>query len=199
MAYATTPDAPRVQPAPVRLAVILLYVVAALEIINVIASVLSYSAFKSAYEKTYAGTSQAGGAAAQATFSVIFPIVIGVILAAAFIVLAIFDARGSNVSRIITWIFGGLSVCCVGVSFGLNALGRSLYESAAKQNPDMPSYTTLQNNLNEALPGWYGPVMLIAGIGALVLIVLAAILLALPASNPYFRKRTEPVWQPPAY
>jgi hypothetical protein len=57
MAFAATPDTPRVRPTTVNVAVILLYVAAALEVLNAIAAIASYSAFNDAYKAAYKGTS----------------------------------------------------------------------------------------------------------------------------------------------
>lgn len=196
MASATTPDTPRARPATVRVAVTLLYVVVVLELLNAIVYITNYSAFKSAYAKTYAGTSQAGQEGTQAAYA-IAPAILGVILAVVFFVLAILNGRGSRVARIITWVFSGLAVCCSGLGIAFTAASKSLYETARNQNPDLPPFDTVTNNMNEALPSWFSAVTGIASVLALVSIIVAAILLALPASNAFFRKRTEPEWEPP--
>jgi hypothetical protein len=196
MAFAATPDTPRVRPTTVNVAVILLYVAAALEIINAIASIASYSAFNDAYKAAYAGTTlenQSGGAAVQ----VIATVIISLVLAAIFIVLAILDGRGNRVGRILTWVFGGLALCCTAGAFGLSSFGKSAYDAQRENNPSLPTYDQLQDNISNALPSWYTPVTTIAGIGVLLAVILVIILLALPASNPFFRKRTEPQWEPP--
>jgi hypothetical protein len=197
MASATTPDTPRARPSTVSIAVSLLYVVVVLELVNAVLYLMNYGAYKTAYEKTYAGTSLAGQEGQQAAINVAAPAVLGVILAIVFFVLAMLDGRGNRVARIITWVFSGLAVCCTGVGLAFVAASKSLYESARNQNSDLPPYDTMMNNVNAALPSWFGAVTGVIGILVLVAIIVAAILLALPASNAFFRKRAEPEWTPP--
>ena len=196
MAYTAPTPAPRVRPGTVSVAVILLYVAAALEVISAILAIATYGDFKNAYAKAYAGTSLAGQAG-SATVTVIVSVVIALLLAVVFVVLAILDGRGNRVGRILTWIFGGLALCCLGSSFALGALGKSAYDANRKNNPDLPSYDQLQHDISDALPSWYTPVTTTLGIVVLIAVIVVIILLALPASHPYFRKAAEQQWEPP--
>lgn len=200
MAYAAPPPAPapRVRPGTVNLAVILLYVAAACEVISAIIAIATYGDFKDAYEKAYAGTSLAGKAG-SATATVIVTAVIALVLAAIFVVLAILDGNGNRVARILTWVLGGLALCCTGSSFALTAVGKSAYDTNRKNNPDLPSYDQLQHSINAELPSWYSAVTLTLGILVLLSVLLVIVLLALPASHPYFRKPAPPQWEPPGY
>ncbi len=197
MAFTAPTPAPRVRPGTVTVAVILLYVAAALEVVNAIISIATYGDFKNAYAKAYAGTTLEGQAG-SATITVIVSVVIALLLAVIFLVLAILDGRGNRVGRILTWIFGGLALCCLGSSFALGALGKSAYDSSRKTNPDLPSYDQLQSDIRDSLPSWYTPVTTALGIIVLAAVVVVIILLALPASHPYFRKAAEQQqWEPP--
>jgi hypothetical protein len=196
MAFTAPTPAPRARPGTVTVAVIRLYVAALLEVVNAVISIATYGDFEDAYAKAYAGTSLAGQAG-SATVTVIASVVIALLLAVIFLVLAILDGRGNRVGRLLTWIFGGLALCCLGSSFALGAFGKSAYESSRKTNPDLPSYDKLQSDIRDALPSWYTPVTTALGIIVLAAVVVVIILLALPASNPYFRKAEEPQWEPP--
>jgi hypothetical protein len=176
--------------------VILLYVAAALEVVNAIISIATYGDFKDAYAKAYAGTSLEGKAG-SATVTVIASVVIALLLAVIFLVLAILDGRGNRVARILTWIFGGIALCCVGSSFALGALGKSAYDANRKTNPDLPSYDQLQADIKDALPSWYTPVTTTLAIVVLAAVIVVIVLLALPASHPYFRKAEQQQWEPP--
>jgi hypothetical protein len=189
--------APRARPGTVNIAVILLYVAAALEVISAILAIATYGDFKAAYEKAYAGTSLQGQAG-SATVTVIVSVVIALLLAVIFLVLGILNGKGNRIGRILTWIFGGLALCCLGSSFALGALGRSAYDTNRKNNPDLPSYDQLQNTIKGELPSWYTPVSTALSIIVLIMIVAVIILLALPASHPYFRKADAAAqWEPP--
>jgi hypothetical protein len=197
MAYAATPDAPRTRPSTVRFAVILLYVVAALQLINAIIAIANYGAFKDGYAKAYANTSLAGSEGTAAAQAVGGSIVVGILLAIVFTVFAILVGRGNRVGRILTWVFCGIAICCIGSGFAFTALAKSFYDTAREQNPDLPPFEQLENGITSALPSWYGPVTTIIGIVSLLAVILVIILLALPASNAFFRKSTEPQWEPP--
>jgi hypothetical protein len=188
--------APRVRPSTVNIAVPLLYVAAGLEVLNAILALATYSDFKSAYAKAYAGTSLAGQAG-SATSTVIGGVVVSLVVAAIFVVLAILDGKGNRVGRILTWIFGGLALCCTGSSFALGTLAKTAYDANRKNNPDLPTYDQLQDNINAAVPSWYTPVTIIIGIAVLLAAVTVIILLALPASRDYFRKAAPAQWEPP--
>src|SRR5204863_2936642 len=114
-----------------------------------------------------------------------------------FVVLAVLNSKGNRIGRILTWIFGGLALCCLGSSFALGALGKSAYDASRKNNPDLPSYDQFQNTISSELPSWFTPVTTTLSILVLAAVVVVIILLALPASNPYFRKTEAAQWEPP--
>src|SRR4051794_5041832 len=118
------PPAPPARPGTVNLAVILLYVAAALEVVVAILTFSTAGDIKSAYEKAYAGTSVADQAGA-ATYGVIGGAVVALVVAVLFVVLGFLDGRGSRVGRILTWVFGGLALCCTGSSFALSSFSKS--------------------------------------------------------------------------
>ena len=188
--------APRVRPGTVNIAVILLYVAAALEVISAILAIMTYGDFKNAYEKAYAGTSLEGQAG-SATITLGVGVAIALVLAVIFLVLGVLNGRGNRVGRILTWVFGGLALCCLGSSFTLGAIGKSAYDANRKNNPDLPSYDQLQNTIKDELPSWYTPVTTTLSVLVLIMIVVVIILLALPASHPYFRKAADVQWEPP--
>lgn len=196
MAYAAPTPAPRTRPGTVAVAVILLYVAAALEVISAIIAIATYGDFKNAYEKAYAGTSLQGQTG-TATITVVVGVIIGLLLAAIFVVLGVLNSKGNRIGRILTWVFGGLALCCLGSTFALGALGKSAYDASRKTNPDLPTYDQFQNTINSELPSWYTPVTTTLGIVVLLAIIAVIILLALPASNGYFRKTEAPQWEPP--
>ncbi|GGK35389.1 hypothetical protein GCM10010124_30110 [Pilimelia terevasa] len=109
------------------------------------------------------------------------------VLGIAFVVLAVFAGKGRNGARVTLWVLGGLMACCGGASATGDVLGLSGLQSAG-------AGADLQANL----PEWYRWTS--AGVqftGTLVLLC-ALVLLALPASNAYFRPAPEG-WSPAAY
>ena len=116
----------------VTVATYLLFLVAFLELVDAIVGFSVYPKISDALKGVYAGTDEEGAEGIVAASSVIGAVV-NLIFAAGLAVLAIFDGRGKNVARIITWVIGGLSLCCLGFGLGSNALnGRA---SRAKVMP----------------------------------------------------------------
>jgi hypothetical protein len=198
MAYGTPPETPRTKPSTVKFSVILLYVVAASSLISGLIGLLTYSAYTDTLTKMYEGTSLEGSASSSTATQVGGSIAISVVLAIIFVVLAILVSRGSRVGRILTWVFGGLALCCIGGFTAVGLLfGEAAWNASREQNPTLPTYAEYERQLDAALPSWYGPVSTILGVVTLLALLGAIILLALPASHPYFRKREEPLWEPP--
>ncbi len=177
--------APRSRPTVVTVASNLLFAVAALEVINAIAAFTTVGPVTDAIKDVYAGT-PAEGAEGIVTFGYIGGAVVNLLFAAGFAILGILDGRGKNPARIITWVVGGISLCCVGAGLGGNAVAGSLESGSSTGGP---SQTEVQQRLDAALPSWYTPVSTTIAVVVLLAILATIILLALPASNEFFRKR----------
>ncbi len=195
MALPASPDRPA-RPGTVSAANYLLYAMAALVVADSIV--------------TFGGTNAAGRAAMRAgapdpatadtlasfwTGILIVVVVAEFLFAAALFTLAVLTGNGSNVARIITWVVAGLAICCCGLSLtGGGGRGIARYSGTSGS----VNQAEVQRVMQQQIPGWLEPVNLVIT----ALIVLAAIgvviLLALPASHPYFR-RTPPGqgWEPP--
>src|SRR5689334_19504872 len=99
----------------------LLFLVAFLELVDAILAFSVYPKISDAIKDAYAGSSVQGAEDIVAVSSIIGAVV-NLLFAAGLTVLGILDGRGRNVSRIITWVVGGLSLCCLGAGLGSNAL-----------------------------------------------------------------------------
>ena len=119
-----------------------------------------------------------------------------VLLAAGMVVLAIFNAKGKNPSRIVTWVLGGILLCCNGGGLLLSQLTSSIQtgNTGATGGFDQERYESL---LAERLPGWYEPMNTTINILGVLILLVALILLALPAANQFFRKEPEQPIDPP--
>ena len=120
-----------------------------------------------------------------------------VVLAAIIGLLAIWVLRGSNVARILTWIVLAAGCCCGGC--GAGATFGTLREGNVDLKVENVSDATaraLGQALQDSLPSWL--TLSTGGLGCLqvLLYLVVAGLLALPASNAYFR-RPALAWQPP--
>jgi hypothetical protein len=119
---------------------------------------------------------------------------IGLLFAIGWVILAVFVNRGRNAARITAWVLLGLSLCC-----GLGGLaGNALGSSMAGNNPGGVDQAELNRRIADAQPDWYPAVGLVGGILSVLLVLAVIILLALPASNDFFRKPAAAVpWEPP--
>ncbi|HEY2950574.1 MAG TPA: hypothetical protein VGJ53_19610 [Micromonosporaceae bacterium] len=119
--------------------------------------------------------------------------VIGIVLALVLIGLALGDLRGSNGSRIATWVLTGF-----GVLFGCCGLfGAIAQNNAAFSSGDNRTAEDLGRALADASPGWWTALSVVLSVGQALGYVAVAALLALPAANAFFRKPAAPQWQPP--
>ncbi|HEX2356496.1 MAG TPA: hypothetical protein VHI50_08545 [Micromonosporaceae bacterium] len=120
--------------------------------------------------------------------------VIGIIVALALIGLALGNLRGSNASRIATWVLCGIgAVCgCCGL-VGVLAQNNATFGGAG----DDRTAEDLGRALADASPGWWTALSGTLSIGQALGYIAVAVLLALPAANAFFRRPAVPQWQPP--
>ncbi|NYT95393.1 hypothetical protein [Salinispora sp. H7-4] len=180
----------RVRPGIVTISSYLLFFYAALALLDVVVALTHLGGTREVYKDAYAGTPQEGTEGA-AVFIVAAMSVVGLLFAVGIVVLALLNNRGMNPARIITWVVGGIALCCVGVGLAFSAAGSVLETDVSG---DVVSPEELNRRLDEVLPSWHEPV-LTGALGAIALLV-ALILLALPQSNEFFRKPQQQ-WEPP--
>ena len=195
MAFADPASGPRARPSTVNLAVYLLYAAAGLELINIIISLAYSSALVEGAKKAVAGTSQEGAGFGQGATGII-TVVIGALIIVLLVLLAVFVGKGKQVARILTWVLGGIAACCTLAAFASTVLLKSSWEQLRKDEPSLPTWDRYNELLYSEVPGWYQPVTTVLGICWSWRSWAAIVLLALPASHPYFRK-VEQQWEPP--
>jgi hypothetical protein len=174
----------------------LLYLVAALQLIALVVQVSQVGTIADATENAYRGTDAENTARVSTIVGTLVAAIIGGLFAIAYIVLAIFNNRGKNASRIVTWVLGGIGVCCG--ALGLVGAAASNSFNFNRSDRNLPDPADVQRQINDALPSWYRPVTITLGVVALLAVLAVIILLALPPSNEFFRKPQQ-VWQPPEY
>ncbi|MGB2572428.1 hypothetical protein ACPFP2_28900 [Micromonospora citrea] len=187
----------RTRPAVVTISSYLLILFAVLQVISLIITLSTIGALREALDEAYRGTA-ANGAQNVADFAIAFAIggsVVGLLLAIVLAVLGLFNNRGSNGTRIATWVLGGILFCCCGFGTISNTAG-GFANNTGPTNGDMPSGEEVQRRIEEALPSWYGPVTIGLAVLALLALLAALILLALPKANEFFRKPKQG-WEPP--
>ncbi|SDY22696.1 hypothetical protein SAMN05444365_1011124 [Micromonospora pattaloongensis] len=194
MSELTNPAPPpgRARPTSVTVSSYLLYLVAALQVIGLVVALSALGPLQEIYEDAFAGTE--GPGAAFATAAMVVAAVLGLIVAIGLVVLGILNNRGKNVSRIITWVLGGLFACCSGFGVLSSALGSAL-GGGSSGGAGMPDQAEIQRRIEQELP-WYTPVSVVLGVISVIALLVALILLALPASNEFFRK-PQAAWEPP--
>ncbi|MEH1014880.1 hypothetical protein V6U90_17435 [Micromonospora sp. CPCC 206060] len=170
----------------------LLILFALLQVLGLIVTLSVLGRMQDVYRDAFAGTSMEG-AETITTFAGIGAAVIGLLFAIGFVVLAVLNNRGKNASRIVTWVVGGIALCCTGFSLVGTAIGNSM---GGQTSGDVPSQDEINRRLEAALPSWYEPVSTLLTVLSLLSLLVALILLALPASNEFFRKPQQ-VWEPP--
>jgi hypothetical protein len=182
--------APRTRPTAVTVSSYLLYVTAAVSLISAVLSLSQLGTITDVYRDAYAGTSGEGAEALIVATSVI-GVVFNILFAAGLAILAVFNNRGRQGARITTWVVGGISLCCSGIGVA----GTALTSSMNFDTGNGPSATQVEQRLADALPSWYTPTTVVLSVVSLLSILGAIILLALPASNAYFRP-AQPAWDP---
>jgi hypothetical protein len=192
---ASGPGAP-VRPATVTYASWLLYLVGALQLISVPIALLTLGPTRKAVDDAIANDPNAQSAASAIQTITTVAVVIGVVIALLFgvcwIILGMLNARGKQPARIVTWVLGGLFLCCLGFGLVGNAFGNAF----SRGTTTAADQAEIQRQITAALPGWYRPVTVTISVIEILAILLAIILLALPVSHPWFRRRVQ-VWEPP--
>ncbi|NES26035.1 hypothetical protein GCE86_26395 [Micromonospora terminaliae] len=189
----SSPAPGRARPGVVAASFYLLLLFALTQLIGLIATVSVASKLREGFERAFEGTTT--GAQDVGTFVVGFTIgtaALLLVLSLVLVVLGVFNNRGSNGTRITTWVLGGILVCCLGGSLISGATGAV----GGNTGGDGPSAEELRRSLDDALPSWYTPVNTVLGVLGLLSLLVALILLALPKANEFFRKPKQG-WEPP--
>ena len=187
--------AARSRPTVVTVAVYLLYAVAAIQVINAVLTFSIAGRITEAVRNAYAGT-EADGFESIVTVAFGGGAIINLLLGAGFAVLGWLDGRGKNPARIVTWVIGGIALCCFGVGLGGTAFVSSF--DTADTTTGAPSDAELQRQLDAAQPSWFEPTTTTLSVLSLLAILGTVILLALPAANDFFRKPVAGGWDPTA-
>jgi hypothetical protein len=182
--------AERVRPATVTIANALLIVVAVVYVASFVVAISVIGTMTEVFEEEFAGTEAEGAEGVVAGVTVAVSAVY-LLIAIGLVVLAVLNNKGKNPARIVTWVLGGIGLCCAG--FGLLSSG---INTSFGGSGDIDQ-EQLQRRLEDALPSWYEPANLAILIVSILALAGALLLLALPPSNEFFRKPQQPFEPPP--
>ncbi|MCX4469045.1 IgA FC receptor precursor [Micromonospora sp. MW-13] len=191
-----SPPPARTRPAVVTISSYLLILVAAIQVIQLILTLVTIGTTRDVLHDAYSGT-DANGADALADFTVAVGVggaILVLLIGIGLVVLAMLNNRGRNGARITTWVVGGILVCCTGGNLISGLAGG--FAGSGQTSGNAPSPEEIQRRLEQELPSWLTPVSTLLAVVALLALLAALILLALPAANAFFRKPQQG-WEPP--
>lgn len=187
MSYNQPVVGPPTRPSIVTAAAYLMIAVGVLIVINAVIGISTLSTTLDATKKAYAGVTNADSYTSIAQGIGIASAIFNILIAAGFVILAMFNLRGANPARIVTWVLAGLAVLCFGCGLaGTAASGAFTSGSSATTNG--VDLKAAAKQVQDALPSWVQPVQLTVLVLSLLSAILVIILLALPAANEFFRR-----------
>jgi hypothetical protein len=192
--FDTQPERTR-RPGVVTAAAYLMILIAALEVINIIGTATSMNKVVDATRQAYAASPQVDTIVSATRAVQIVGLVVGLLFAAGYVILALLDLRGRYAARIVTWVLAGLSVLCFGCG-AIGAAGSGLLSGMQRGNVNGVDAHEASRQINAATPAWVKALgFTTLGIN-LIASILVIILLALPAANAFFRRAGQ-VAEPP--
>lgn len=172
------------RPSPVTVARTLLLVVAVLPLLSALLGLVVLDELRRAYIASLGGVRGAD----EATGAVIGGVLACVVVLVVYAVPALLLSRPRNWVRIVVWVLTPVGVGCLAPG----VLGGSSVSLPRGISPGGSS-SEVTTMIGELTPGWYVPVTIVLAALSVVGLVLVAVLLALPASNAYFRTARPPV------
>ena len=176
------------RPSIVTLAGALFYAVAAILVLRAILPLPFLGAVTDAAKQAYATSTDpnlTGENFARAVeFGLVASSVLSVLLGIGLALLAMFDLRGKNVARILTWVFGGIGVLCCGLGSAVSGVSNF---STRSNNDSGVDTKAAAKAIADAYPSWFQPVSIALTVLMTVALIAVIIMLLLPESNAYFR------------
>ncbi|HEY0700910.1 MAG TPA: hypothetical protein VGD43_24265 [Micromonospora sp.] len=134
---------------------------------------------------TGAGPSAVEGVVTLLRMAAVLGAVLALVVAAVLVGLALGDLRGGPGSRVATWVVCGRGLLC-----GVGSAGAVLAQWAA--GPGLVDETATRQLVAaaaEAYPSWWAGLTMALSVGQVLGYLVVTTLLALPASNAFFRRR----------
>lgn len=190
--YSSPNPAPPARPATVTISSLLLYGIAAAQVLVAVLALATLGDVQEAYRNSFGNTEFDEELTGVVAGTMVVVAVIYIIIAAGLVVLSIFNGMGKNPSRIVTWVFAGLGLCCNGLSL-FDSVPGAVTSSTTEGGPSEQQF---EADLAATLPGWYQPATVLLTVLTVAGLIAVIILLALPQSNAFFRKKV--AWNPAA-
>jgi hypothetical protein len=181
------PD-PRPRPGVVAAAGMLLYGAAGLIVAQVIVSASILNRELTATREAFQNLDHGSSVISITRATSIASLVINVIF-------AYYNLRGRQGIRIATWVVGGLAVLCYGCGTLGSSVGTKL-STGADQDPQIKAAT---QHVADSLPNWATTAGTVVDGLLFICLLLVIVLLAVPASNAYFRKPEPPALSYPSF
>jgi hypothetical protein len=194
MSYTVANPGAKPRPGTVSAASALLYLAAVIQVVSIAVSLFSLGPIQDVLNSEFAGTPEADAVATATRVGIFIGIAVSAVFVIGTIVLGLLIGRGSNAARIVTWVLGGIGVLC----YTCGLVGNAASSSLANMGGQSEEQADIQRRLEEALPSWQNAANIATSVVLLLCFLLVIILLALPASNDFFRKEQE-VWVPPTW
>lgn len=172
------------RPGVVTAVCVLLLVAAAGQVVATAATLAQIGALRHGYTAAFAGTRIAGAQDMMVSITAATAFAFGALFTAAFVLLAVQNARGRRVARVLTWVVGALSICWSGTNLVSTAVGVAGLTGGAGNGG--PSRDAIRRALEAALPGWYQPVLTVTGLVTIVAVVAAMVILAMPLVHDFY-------------
>ncbi len=190
------------RPGTVNLATALLHLLAFLSFVSLgltiyTATLYDTTKIEQIYQDAGADDSLAQTSAAAAVVFVYIGAALGLVIALGYLITAIGVGKGKQWARILAWVWAGLFGVCCGLA-GLAGQAATGALSGMGGNTGGIDQAKVSEGIAALLPGWLNTASLALGVISLIAAIAVVILLALPPSNPFFRK-PEAQWTPPTY
>ncbi|MFF5227792.1 hypothetical protein [Dactylosporangium sp. NPDC000521] len=158
--------------------------VAVLTVVSGLLGVVLLDDVRRAYISAYGGMRGGDEATGAAIAGVLAAVVIAVVCA----VPALLLGRPRNWARVVAW-----AICVAGAG----CLSPGLLGGGSVTSPRLVDRGAASDEIaaamEVAMPGWYGPLTVVLAGASVAGVAAAGLLLALPASNAYFRRTPAPV------
>jgi hypothetical protein len=186
----------RVRPGTVTTSGYLLFGIGLVSLLGLVTALASYPTIRDVFASAYKGTPVEKSSGTVAVFALVASIVPALFFGIGAVILAPLVLKGRQPARIITWVLCGLLACCQAVGVAGSGINAGTFGQSGTTNGVDPQAVARQ--LADSLPGWVRPTQIATAALLLIFAIVVVVLLALPASNAFFRKQPEQ-WAPPAY